>query len=409
MTTEKKAEANRRNATKSTGPKSPEGKARSSQNAATHGLTAVSAIPVAGEAPDAYKESLERWVEDLAPTDLAQRALVERACRAAWKLDRCARIEDAEAAYSKRHAAADELLSEQVRAQELGRRLLFEPINRNAVVTREPHVVEALATRLADDPAVLAPMLQSFSEGTTWLLLRWGELLELLDRAESWHYPEKYAAIRMLGRRPEDFTSDPIGDRIVLLCNALHPEPWKLMDEAFQCTLGFVANPTYYLRVFALEETMPTSRKEALDELRAIVLTEMVRLAALKTNRLAPIAALDRASAADRAFFANPAKVALRLRYETAADRELRQSISDLAKLRKASEPPKPQPAAPQPAAPEPRRPEPLPAPKVPTTPPPVRKEATPTAAPVAVASREATSLQLKRHSRRSWSASQTA
>jgi hypothetical protein len=38
MTSEKKAEANRRNALKSTGPKTPEGKAAVSLNALKHGL-----------------------------------------------------------------------------------------------------------------------------------------------------------------------------------------------------------------------------------------------------------------------------------------------------------------------------------------------------------------------------------
>ena len=392
MTSEKKAEANRRNALKSTGPKTAEGKARSSRNAVTHGLTSVSAIPVAGEDSSAYNESLDRWLEDLAPSNLAERALVERACRSAWKLDRCARIEDAEEALCKRHAAADLLRDEQTRAQELGRRLLFEPINRNAVITREPHVVEALATRLADDPAVLAPLLQSFAEGSAWLLARWAEILEVLDRCGSWHYPEKYAAIRMLGRRPEDFTSDPLGDRIVLLCNAIHPEPWKLMDEAFQCTLGFVANPTYYLRVFALVEQIPTDHHAAFVELRAIVLTEMARLEELKTTHLDPIASLDRASAADRKFFADPSKIALRLRYETAAERELHRSITDLAKIRKASEPPTPKPAT-SPA----RQPQVSPTPKLATSPPPLRKEAKPTATPGVTTTEKATSPQSNR------------
>jgi len=52
MTTEKQVQANHRNATKSTGPKSVEGKNLSSQNATTHGLLAK-AVVVHGETANA--------------------------------------------------------------------------------------------------------------------------------------------------------------------------------------------------------------------------------------------------------------------------------------------------------------------------------------------------------------------
>ena len=116
MVSEKKAEANRKNAQKSTGPKSSEGKARSSRNALTHGLTAEVHVPVTGDEAYAYNATLELWLDDMAPTDLAQRAMVERACRASWKLERCARFEDAEAAHRARHAATNFTLEQQNRA-----------------------------------------------------------------------------------------------------------------------------------------------------------------------------------------------------------------------------------------------------------------------------------------------------
>jgi len=65
--TEKRLAANRRNALKSTGPRTKEGKARASMNALKHGLRASSlAVP--------YLEDPEDWVahrrlvlQDLAP------------------------------------------------------------------------------------------------------------------------------------------------------------------------------------------------------------------------------------------------------------------------------------------------------------------------------------------------------
>jgi len=72
-TSERKAEANRRNAAKSTGPRTPEGKFRSSQNATTHGCTATIITP----APAIFKP-----IRHEAPTlaDQVRKGLLE-----AWK------------------------------------------------------------------------------------------------------------------------------------------------------------------------------------------------------------------------------------------------------------------------------------------------------------------------------------
>ena len=53
MATDKQLQANRRNAKKSTGPRSPEGKARSRLNSRKHGLTAKMLI-IVGERPDDF-------------------------------------------------------------------------------------------------------------------------------------------------------------------------------------------------------------------------------------------------------------------------------------------------------------------------------------------------------------------
>ena len=70
--------ANARNAQKSTGPRSDEGKKSSSMNALKHGLTAVQAV-VSNEDPADYQATLDQWLAFDQPTDPAHAAVIERA------------------------------------------------------------------------------------------------------------------------------------------------------------------------------------------------------------------------------------------------------------------------------------------------------------------------------------------
>jgi len=63
MATEAQIEANRRNAAKSTGPRTPEGKARVRRNATRHGLCSYIAL-MAEEGPE-FKEDFKLLLEDL--------------------------------------------------------------------------------------------------------------------------------------------------------------------------------------------------------------------------------------------------------------------------------------------------------------------------------------------------------
>jgi hypothetical protein len=92
---ERKIEANRRNALKSTGPKTEEGKARASRNALKHGLCAESprVAVVLEEDPAAYEEFAREMLEDLKPRGAVQRALADRIVFVAWKLQRVPEIE----------------------------------------------------------------------------------------------------------------------------------------------------------------------------------------------------------------------------------------------------------------------------------------------------------------------------
>ena len=92
MTSLRQIESNRRNAEKSTGPKTQDGKARSSQNAVRHGLTAETVI-VPLEDPADYR-AFEQAVTTAYDAETAvERELVLRLASLLWRLRRATSVE----------------------------------------------------------------------------------------------------------------------------------------------------------------------------------------------------------------------------------------------------------------------------------------------------------------------------
>jgi hypothetical protein len=92
---QRKIEANRQNALKSTGPKTADGKASASRNALKHGLCAESpqVAMALEEDPAAYEAFAQEMLEDLQPRGPVQRTLAQRIVFVAWKLQRIPEIE----------------------------------------------------------------------------------------------------------------------------------------------------------------------------------------------------------------------------------------------------------------------------------------------------------------------------
>src|SRR5687768_13022614 len=90
---DKRVAANRVNAAKSTGPRTPEGKQKSRLNAVVHGLTAQASV-LPGEDQNEL-EALGRSVMwQLKPRGIVQRMMAERVISLTWKLRRVARAEE---------------------------------------------------------------------------------------------------------------------------------------------------------------------------------------------------------------------------------------------------------------------------------------------------------------------------
>jgi hypothetical protein len=92
MSSQKQIDANRRNAAKSTGPRTAKGKARVSQNALTHGLTAE-ALVLPGEEAENFEDLYQGIRETYQPTDNVEEALIHEMAIHRWRLLRYFRME----------------------------------------------------------------------------------------------------------------------------------------------------------------------------------------------------------------------------------------------------------------------------------------------------------------------------
>ena len=92
MATRLQRKANRKNARSSTGPSTPEGKARSSQNATTHGLFARDVL-LPDEDPQEFFDSVAELKQELGAVGGFERRLVHHIACTEWRLRRLLRLE----------------------------------------------------------------------------------------------------------------------------------------------------------------------------------------------------------------------------------------------------------------------------------------------------------------------------
>ena len=224
-----RAEINRRNAQKSTGPRTPEGKDRSRFNAVKHGMTAKTLV-LPGEDPEALQHRLDGWTESLKPKNDLEQYLVERAVRVSWQLDRADRAEVARLTAQIRDDAFYDCHSQQnVEVVALGRRLFWDrrgplelyphfPLKDQLLASKKPRTSFSGLAEDPDDPEHLVIRLESSAAGCLWLLRQWAELSDILDQDLLWQSIDRFKAIRLLGRQPTDAADISDVTTIYLAC-----------------------------------------------------------------------------------------------------------------------------------------------------------------------------------------------
>ncbi len=93
MATERQIAANRLNSQKSSGPKSPDGKAPSSRNHLSHGFTSNTAKLIGGEDPEKFKALLADLMGEYQPATPTEQILVEKMVQNQWLSGRAFRLE----------------------------------------------------------------------------------------------------------------------------------------------------------------------------------------------------------------------------------------------------------------------------------------------------------------------------
>ena len=85
--------ANRRNALRSTGPRTPEGKARVRVNPVKHGMTATHTVVLPMESAEEYTTFAESVRAELKPVGLLEGELVDQIIACLWRRRRMSRME----------------------------------------------------------------------------------------------------------------------------------------------------------------------------------------------------------------------------------------------------------------------------------------------------------------------------
>jgi len=178
MTTLRQIDANRRNAQKSTGPRTPEGKARSRGNALVHGLSGAGVVL----SPDDHDEVAERlvtWRPSYRPETPQGEWYFRQLVVNSVRIDRCQRDEAVQLQYVARRAAGCWDDDRRVEA-------------------------ETLAVGLSARPALTAAKLRQNKHGALWLVDRWRGLAEAAETSGgAWSESESATAFDLLGTPPD--------------------------------------------------------------------------------------------------------------------------------------------------------------------------------------------------------------
>ncbi len=317
---------------KSTGPKTERGKARAKLNAITHGMTARTIMPVLPqENPKELEDRTQQAITAMKPRNPLEHDLVCRAVRHSRDLDRAERVVTAHLAHRVRMAAwsgPETVSARQLKkVHELGSKLFFN----DGIGPGYPD------SSADDEPAVIVRRLEESAEGCRWLLARWAELRNVLDRKAAWSDPEIIRFVGLLGKRSIEAHFDPELNSLFHAFDALGHRIghkfWK--DERDGLPLGYKGG--FQFVPYREIAPPPSDETEAMILICSVIERQFGRLEELLAQH-EEIEADEADERYDRvALDCSPAFERHR-RYQSARHRELMRTLETLRKMRNGEE-----------------------------------------------------------------------
>jgi len=264
------------------------------------------------EDPKQLEDRIQQWITDMQPRNAVERDLVCHAARLAHRVRQAARTQTQKVSARRLKKVRD-----------LGRKLLY---------IAGPGTDSSPGPPWDDEPAVFVRGLEESAEGCRWLLERWAEFRNLLDRKAGWSWPEMFRFIRLQGKHSIEAVYDPALNSIFLAWEVLFPKSghgfWN------PCKNRMASDDPAHNSLLVWREIAPRPRDktEALAVLSSVVDQHIGRLEEL----LAKYEEEEAAERCDRAALDSSPAFEGHRRYQSTQTRELLRTLDTLRRMRNA-------------------------------------------------------------------------
>jgi hypothetical protein len=355
-----KTAANQRNAQKSTGPRTSEGKEKAKFNALKHGQTARSVL-LPDEDPAALNALRCELLDDLQPHNSLEATLIVRIADDKWICERSEQAAAERVALRLRHEPLEQAKEEKEQALRLAENLFWNlsrplPIDTPSSKTSLGEPPENDIAEHPAHPDRVRLALEGTLAGCDWLLDRWSELHNRLHYQDTWLPADAFKTVRLLGKHASNMDQDFDVARILMssltLIRAQDPKPdgkpvdWPLVLSGMLASFGLEGREypisnllrqfvsfTARLSQLPLAKLAPTSAEQAREWLHTVITAEFHRLQEIRAQ-LQAIADADAVGAPVRLWFETGPEGENSRRYILSHKRVLNRSIGVLITAR---------------------------------------------------------------------------